>query len=101
MADKRLRAPVDQLSADQANRLIAVRVLVVVLLAGIFSVASVSETRLPVFALIMWVCAGINVLRCVFHPLALPPDRMTPVDVAAAYGLLALTAQMLTRLTAT
>ncbi|MGE0253506.1 MAG: hypothetical protein AB7N54_15150 [Alphaproteobacteria bacterium] len=97
MVDDRLLAPSDAAAADQANRILLVRVVIVASLAGVVASSS-SARQLPVFALIMWLCAGVNFLRCIFGGMRLDRDRLVAFDVAAIYLFLALAAEILVSL---
>ena len=95
MADQPWLAPEERVEAFQANRLVALRLAIVVLVAGLISVVGVPDRSLETFAIIMWACTGLNLGRCLIHGARVRPERLMPLDAAAAYAALALGADIL------
>jgi len=98
MADHLWLAPEERIDSRQANRVVLVRLAMVTSVAGLFALLGVPGHTLEAFAFIMWACTGVNLVRCLVHGARIRPDRLMPLDTAAAYAALALGADVLARI---
>lgn len=98
MADHLWLAPEERVGSRQANRMVLVRLATVTSVAGLFAMLVGPGRMLEAFAFLMWACTGVNLVRCLILGARIRPDRLMPLDAAAAYAALALGADVLARI---